>query len=60
MKKKNHLSDERGVTRIEYLLILMGVTLAVIAILFTFSDQLRATFYPEQAASAETPEQQAD
>lgn len=55
--KNAYLSDIRGVTAIEYGLIAGGISLAIVAAVFAFGDDLEAMFNTiggaMQAASAE-------
>ena len=45
--------DESGATAIEYGLIAAGISLAIVAVVFTFGDQLEITFNSMEAAMAE-------
>ena len=42
--KDAYLKNEDGATAIEYGLIAAGISLAVVAVVFTFGDDLNATF----------------
>ncbi|MCC7304795.1 MAG: Flp family type IVb pilin [Alphaproteobacteria bacterium] len=42
--KEAYLSNKDGATAIEYGLIAAGISLAIVAVVFTFGDQLRTTF----------------
>lgn len=42
--KNAYLKDESGATAIEYALIAAGISLAVVAAVFTFGDQLEILF----------------
>ncbi len=39
-----YINDIRGATAIEYGLIAAGISLAIVAVVFTFGDQLETTF----------------
>ena len=39
-----YLNDQRGATAIEYGLIAAGISLAIVAVVFTFGEQLETTF----------------
>jgi pilus assembly protein Flp/PilA len=51
--KKAYLEDVRGATAIEYGLIAAGISLAIVAVVFTFGEQLNATFLAMQAKMEE-------
>ena len=42
--KDAYLKNEDGATAIEYGLIAAGISLAIVAVVFTFGDQLETTF----------------
>jgi len=42
--KDAYLKNEDGATAIEYGLIAAGIALAIVAVVFTFGDQLQTTF----------------
>lgn len=42
--KDAYINDEKGATAIEYGLIAAGISLAIVAVVFTFGDQLETTF----------------
>lgn len=42
--KDLYLNDKNGATAIEYGLIAAGISLAIVAVVFTFGDQLETTF----------------
>ncbi len=42
--KDAYLKNEDGATAIEYGLIAAGISLAIVAVVFTFGDQLEAVF----------------
>jgi len=42
--KEAYLKNQDGATAIEYGLIAAGISLAIVAIVFTFGDQLATTF----------------
>lgn len=42
--KDAYLKNEDGATAIEYGLIAAGISLAIVAVVFTFGDDLNATF----------------
>ena len=42
--KDAYLKNEDGATAIEYGLIAAGIALAIVAVVFTFGDQLETTF----------------
>ncbi|MGB4057754.1 MAG: Flp family type IVb pilin [Alphaproteobacteria bacterium] len=42
--REAYLRNEDGATAIEYGLIAAGISLAIVAVVFTFGDQLEATF----------------
>ena len=48
--KNAYISDEDGATAIEYGLIAAGISLAIVAVVFTFGDQLTTTFTTMQTA----------
>ncbi|MCC6597245.1 MAG: Flp family type IVb pilin [Alphaproteobacteria bacterium] len=50
--KDAYLSDIKGATAIEYGLIAAGISLAIVAVVFTFGDQLEETFNTMEAAMA--------
>ena len=51
--KEAYLRNEEGATAIEYGLIAAGISLAIVAVVFTFGDQLEITFNSMEAAMAE-------
>ena len=51
--KNAYLRNEEGATAIEYGLIAAGISLAIVAVVFTFGDQLEITFNSMEAAMAE-------
>ena len=42
--KDAYIKDTEGATAIEYGLIAAGISLAIVAVVFTFGDQLETTF----------------
>ncbi len=48
--KEAYLKNEDGATAIEYGLIAAGISLAIVAVVFTFGDQLETTFTSMQTA----------
>jgi pilus assembly protein Flp/PilA len=42
--KEAYLKNQDGATAIEYGLIAAGISLAIVAVVFTFGDQLQTTF----------------
>lgn len=48
--KDAYLSNEDGATAIEYGLIAAGISLAIVAVVFTFGDQLETTFTTMETA----------
>ena len=48
--KDAYLRNEDGATAIEYGLIAAGISLAIVAVVFTFGDQLETTFTSMQTA----------
>jgi pilus assembly protein Flp/PilA len=48
--KEAYLKNQDGATAIEYGLIAAGISLAIVAVVFTFGDQLQATFLHMQTA----------
>ena len=42
--KEAYLKNQDGATAIEYGLIAAGISLAIVAVVFTFGDQLQLTF----------------
>ncbi len=51
--KDAYLKNEDGATAIEYGLIAAGISLAIVAVVFTFGDQLEATFTSMEEAMEE-------
>ena len=51
--KDAYLRNEDGATAIEYGLIAAGISLAIVAVVFTFGDQLDATFTSMEGKMAE-------
>ncbi len=51
--KEAYLKNEDGATAIEYGLIAAGISLAIVAVVFTFGDQLDATFTSMEGKMAE-------
>jgi pilus assembly protein Flp/PilA len=45
-----YLSNKDGATAIEYGLIAAGISLAIVAVVFTFGDQLETTFESMETA----------
>lgn len=48
--KDAYLKNEDGATAIEYGLIAAGISLAIVAVVFTFGDQLETTFTSMETA----------
>lgn len=48
--REAYLRNEDGATAIEYGLIAAGISLAIVAVVFTFGDQLEITFTSMQTA----------
>lgn len=48
--KDAYLRNEDGATAIEYGLIAAGISLAIVAVVFTFGDQLETTFTSMESA----------
>ena len=48
--KDAYINNEDGATAIEYGLIAAGISLAIVAVVFTFGDQLETTFTTMQTA----------
>lgn len=48
--KEAYLSGKDGATAIEYGLIAAGISLAIVAVVFTFGDQLETTFTSMETA----------
>lgn len=48
--REAYLRNEDGATAIEYGLIAAGISLAIVAVVFTFGDQLETTFTSMQTA----------
>ena len=48
--KDAYIKNEDGATAIEYGLIAAGISLAIVAVVFTFGDQLETTFTTMQTA----------
>ncbi len=48
--REAYMRDENGATAIEYGLIAAGISLAIVAVVFTFGDQLETTFTSMQTA----------
>ncbi len=51
--KEAYLSNKDGATAIEYGLIAAGISLAIVAVVFTFGDQLETTFNSMETAMSE-------
>ena len=51
--REAYLRNEDGATAIEYGLIAAGISLAIVAVVFTFGDQLEITFNSMEDAMAE-------
>jgi pilus assembly protein Flp/PilA len=51
--REAYLRDENGATAIEYGLIAAGISLAIVAVVFTFGDQLEITFNSMEDAMSE-------
>lgn len=50
--REAYLRNEDGATAIEYGLIAAGISLAIVAVVFTFGDQLETTFTSMETAMA--------
>lgn len=48
--REAYLRNEDGATAIEYGLIAAGISLAIVAVVFTFGDQLETTFQSMETA----------
>lgn len=48
--REAYLKNEDGATAIEYGLIAAGISLAIVAVVFTFGDQLETTFTSMETA----------
>ena len=48
--REAYLRNDDGATAIEYGLIAAGISLAIVAVVFTFGDQLKITFGSMQTA----------
>ncbi len=48
--KEAYLKNQDGATAIEYGLIAAGISLAIVAVVFTFGDQLETTFNSMETA----------
>lgn len=48
--REAYLRNEDGATAIEYGLIAAGISLAIVAVVFTFGDQLETTFNSMETA----------
>jgi pilus assembly protein Flp/PilA len=55
--KNAYLSSEDGATAIEYGLIAAGISLAIVAVVFTFGDQLETTFTTMETAMSSANDQ---
>lgn len=51
--KEAYLKNEDGATAIEYGLIAAGISLAIVAVVFTFGDQLTTTFTSMESAMSD-------
>lgn len=51
--KKAYLENNDGATAIEYGLIAAGISLAIVAVVFTFGDQLLAVFTEMETSMAD-------
>ena len=51
--REAYLRDENGATAIEYGLIAAGISLAIVAVVFTFGDQLSGVFGSMETRMAE-------
>jgi len=51
--KDAYLKNESGATAIEYGLIAAGISLAIVAVVFAFGDQLNVTFTAMETKMAE-------
>lgn len=51
--KEAYLCNKDGATAIEYGLIAAGISLAIVAVVFTFGDQLETTFNSMESKMAE-------
>jgi pilus assembly protein Flp/PilA len=54
--REAYLRNEDGATAIEYGLIAAGISLAIVAVVFTFGDQLEITFNSMENAMSEANE----
>ncbi len=54
--REAYLRNEDGATAIEYGLIAAGISLAIVAVVFTFGDQLEITFNSMESAMSEANE----
>jgi pilus assembly protein Flp/PilA len=55
--KDAYLKNEEGATAIEYGLIAAGISLAIVAVVFTFGDQLETTFTSMETAMSNANDQ---
>ncbi len=55
--KEAYLKNEDGATAIEYGLIAAGISLAIVAVVFTFGDQLETTFTSMESAMSDANDQ---
>ena len=55
--KDAYLSGKDGATAIEYGLIAAGISLAIVAVVFTFGDQLETTFGSMETAMSSANDQ---
>ncbi len=55
--KDAYIKDIQGATAIEYGLIAAGISLAIVAVVFTFGDQLETTFSSMETAMADANDQ---
>ena len=62
MKKlfARYLANKDGATAIEYGLIAAGISLAIVAVVFTFGDQLETTFTSMETAMSQANDQISD
>ncbi|HBR68486.1 MAG TPA: Flp family type IVb pilin [Rhodospirillaceae bacterium] len=55
--KDAYIKDIQGATAIEYGLIAAGISLAIVAVVFTFGDQLETTFTSMETAMSDANDQ---
>ncbi len=51
--REAYLRDEKGATAIEYGLIAAGISLAIVAVVFAFGDELQVTFTSMETAMSD-------